>query len=149
MEVKEVLDNYNNYIARIAILKKQIYELEERRYSLQSANLDGMPKPKGYTTSRLEEKVVNIQDKIDKKNNDIKELEINLNVVRTLIKTLRRYNQELIEWKYIDKMSIEEIANRKDRTYDSIRKTINISIEKMQKEYNKITQKKEFPKNSR
>ena len=142
MEVKEVLDNYNNYIARIAILKKQIYELEERRYSLQSANLDGMPKPKGYTTSRLEEKVVNIQDKIDKKNNDIKELEINLNVVKTLIKTLRRYNQELIEWRYIDRMTIEEIANKKDRPYDSIQKTITISIGKMQKEYDRNYERK-------
>jgi len=142
VEVKEVLDNYNNYIARIAILKKQIYELEERRYSLQSANLDGMPKPKGYTTSRLEEKVVNIQDKIDKKNNDIKELEINLNVVKTLIKTLRRYNQELIEWRYIDRMTIEEIANKKDRPYDSIQKTITISIGKMQKEYDRNYERK-------
>jgi len=142
VEVKEVLDNYNNYIARIAILKKQIYELEERSYSLQSANLDGMPKPKGYTTSRLEEKVVNIQDKIDKKNNDIKELEINLNVVKTLIKTLRRYNQELIEWRYIDRMTIEEIANKKDRPYDSIQKTITISIGKMQKEYDRNYERK-------
>jgi len=142
VEVKEVLDNYNNYIARIAIFKKQIYELEERSYSLQSANLDGMPKPKGYTTSRLEEKVVNIQDKIDKKNNDIKELEIKLNVVRTLIKTLRRYNQELIEWRYIDRMTIEEIANKKDRPYDSIQKTITISIGKMQKEYDRNYERK-------
>ena len=65
--------------------------------------------------------------------NPLKDLKL-INYYR---KTLKKYNQDIIEMKYYQMMSIEEIATKKDRGYGAIQKTIDRSIKIMQKEYNK------------
>ena len=96
-----------------------------------------MPKAKGFTSSNIENFVAEKQEKIEKKKWYIKRTEMKLKIVENLVKTLKKYNQDIIEMKYYQMMSIEEIATKKDRGYGAIQKTIDRSIKIMQREYNK------------
>ncbi len=137
MNVQEVLENYNTYKARISITEAEIQELENEIVDIKSANLDGMPKVKGYVESSIENQVIEKQDKISDKRRYIKSLELKIKVVENLVKILKKYNQDVIEMRYYQKMSIEEIAVKKNKTYGAITTTIKNSIAKMQREYNK------------
>ncbi len=137
MNVQEVLENYNTYKARISITESEIQELENEIVDIKSANLDGMPKAKGYVESSIEKQVIERQDKISDKRRYIKCLELKIKVVENLVKILKKYNQDVIEMRYYQKMSIEEIAVNKNKTYDAITKAIKNSVAKMQREYNK------------
>ena len=137
MNVQEVLENYNTYKARISITESEIQELENEIIDIKSANLDGMPKAKGYVESSVENQVIERQDKISDKRRYIKSLELKIKVVENLVKTLKKYNQDIIELRFYSMISIEEIATKKDRGYGAIQKTIERSIAQMQREYNK------------
>ena len=137
MKIQEVLENYNSLKASITITEGEIQELETEVLDCKSGNLEDMPKPKGFVSSSIETYIAEKQEKIKKKRWCIKRTEIKLKVVEDLVKTLKKYNQDVIEMRYYQKMTIEEIAVRKDRTYDAITKTIERSIRIMQKEYNK------------
>lgn len=137
MKVQEVLESYNSLKASISIVEGEIQELENEILDCKSANLDGMPKPKGFVVSNIETYIVEKQEKIDKKQRYIERIKTKLKIVEDLVKTLKRYNQDIIEMKYYQMMSIEEIATKKDRGYGAIQKTIDRSIKIMQKEYNK------------
>lgn len=137
MNVQEVLENYNTYKARISITEAEIQKLENEIIDIKSANLDGMPKPKGYVESSIENQVIDREDKISDKKRYIKNLELKIKVVEDLVKTLKKYNQDVIKSRFYDMESIEEIAVKKNKTYGAITKTIEKSIFKMQREYNK------------
>lgn len=137
MKVQEVLENYNSLKASITIVEGEIQELENEILDCKSSNLDGMPKAKGFTSSNIENFVAEKQEKIEKKKRYIKRTEIKLKIVEDLVKTLKKYNQDIIEMKYYQMMSIEEIATKKDRGYGAIQKTIDRSIKIMQREFNK------------
>lgn len=137
MNVQEVLENYNTYKARISITESEIQELENEIVDIKSANLDGMPKAKGYVESSIEKQVIEKQDKISDKRRYIKSLELKIKVVENLVRILKKYNQDVIQMRYYQKMSIEEIAVKMNKTYDAITKTIKNSVAKMQREYNK------------
>lgn len=137
MNVQDVLENYNVYKVRISVAEAEIEEAKNEIVDLKSANLDGMPKAQGYVESSIENQIIDKQDKIDKKQRYINELKFKLKIVEDLVKTLKKYNQDIIDMRYYQKITIEEIATRKDRTYGAIQKTIDRSIAKMQREYNK------------
>lgn len=137
MKVQEVLENYNSLKASITIVEGEIQELENEILDCKSSNLDGMPKVKGFTSSNIENFIAEKQEKIEKKRWYIKRTEMKLKIVEDLVKTLKKYNQDIIEMKYYQMMSIEEIATKKDRGYGAIQKTIDRSIKIMQREYNK------------
>lgn len=137
MEVQEILENYNIYKAKISIIESQNQELKSAMYDLKSSKLDGMPKPQGYTTSNLEEKIVGTQEKIDENQRYIDSLSLKLKIVENLVKTLKKYNQNIIEARFYDMQSIEQIAVNMNKTYGAITKAIKNSISKMQREYNK------------
>ena len=137
MKVQEVLENYNSLKASITIVEGEIQELENEILDCKSSNLDGIPKAKGFTSSNIENFIAEKQEKIEKKRWYIKRTEMKLKIVDNLVKTLKKYNQDIIEMKYYQMMSIEEIATKKDRGYGAIQKTIDRSIKIMQREYNK------------
>lgn len=137
MEVQEILENYNIYKAKISIIESQNQELKSAMYDLKSSKLDNMPKPQGYTTSNLEEKIVGTQEKIDENQRYIDSLSLKLKIVENLVKTLKKYNQNIIEARFYDMQSIEQIAVNMNKTYGTITKAIKNSISKMQREYNK------------
>lgn len=137
MKVQEVLENYNSLKASITIVEGEIQELENEILDCKSSNLDGMPKPKGFVTSNIENYVAEKQEKIDQKRRYINRTERKIKIVEALVKTLKKYNQDVIEMRYYQRISIEEIATKKGREYGAIQKTIDRSINIMQKEYNK------------
>ena len=137
MNVQEVLENYNVYKLRISIIEKEIQELKSEMYDLKSSKLDGMPKAKGYTMSKLEENIVNCDEKINKKQRYIDDLKSDLKIVEDLVKTIKKNNQNINNMRFYQNISIDERAVKKDRGYGAIQKTIDRSIKKMQKEYEK------------
>ena len=137
MNVQEVLENYNVYKLRISITSSEIQEIQAEIYDLKSADMDGLPKAKGYAKSQLEEAIINAQEKIEEKQRYKDELQNKIKIVEDLVKTLKKYNQDIIDMRFYQKISIEEIATKKDRGYVAIHKTIEKSIKEMQHEYNK------------
>lgn len=137
INVQEVLENYNTYKARISITEAEIEELENEIVDIRSASLDGMPKSKGFVESNIENQVIERQSKIGDKQRYIKNLRLKIKVIEDLVKTLKKYNQDIIEMRYYQMISIEEIAVKKERTRGAISKMIDKSIGKMQREYNK------------
>lgn len=137
MKVQEVLENYNSLKASITITEGEIQELENEILDCKSSNLDGMPKPKGFVTSNIEVYVAEKQEKIEQKQRYIDRTKTKIKIVEDLVKTLKKYNQDIIDMRYYQMLSIEEIAVKKDRGYGAIQKTIDRSIRFMQKEYNK------------
>lgn len=137
MKVQEVLENYNSLKASITIVEGEIQDLEKEILDCKSSNLDGMPKPKGFVSSNIETYVAEKQEKIDQKRRYINRTETKIKIVEALVKTLKKYNQDVIEMRYYQRISIEEIATKKGREYGAIQKTIDRSIRFMQKEYNK------------
>ncbi len=137
MNVQEVLENYNTYKARISIMEAEIQELENEIIDIKSSSLDGMPKAKGYVQSNIENQVIEREDRISEKKRNIKNLQLKIKVVEDLVKTLKKYNQDIIELRFYSMNSIEEIAVKMNKTYGGITKTIKNSISKMQREYNK------------
>lgn len=137
MNVQEVLENYNSLKASISIVEGEIQELENDILDCKSSNLDGMPKPKGFVTSNIENYVAEKQEKIEQKQRYIDRTKTKLKIVEDLVKTLKKYNQDIIDMRYYQMLSIEEIVVKKDRGYGAIQKTIDRSIRFMQKEYNK------------
>lgn len=137
MKVQEVLENYNVYKVRISITEAEIEEIKNDIIDIKSANLDGMPKPKGFVESSIENQIADRQEKIEKKQRYINDLQFKIKIVEDLVKTLKKYNQDIIELRYYSKITIEEIATRQNKTYGAITKTIEKSIAKMQREYNR------------
>lgn len=137
INVQDVLENYNTYKFRISVTKSEIQELKDEIADIKSANIDGMPKAKGYVQSNIEIQIIENQNKIEQRKKFIKQLKIKLKIVEDLVKTLKKYNQDVIKSKFFDMESIEEIAAKKDKTYGAITITIKSSIAKMQREYNK------------
>ena len=137
MKVQEVLENYNVYKVRISITEAEIEEIKNEVIDIKSANLDGMPKPQGFVESSIENQIIERQEKIEKKQRYINDLQFKIKIVEDLVKTLKKYNQDIIELRYYSKITIEEIATRKYKTYGAITKTIEKSIAKMQREYNR------------
>lgn len=137
INVQEVLENYNTYKFRISATEAEIEELNDEIIDIRSANMDGLPKPKGYVQSSIETQVIEKQTKIEQREKFIKKLKIKLRIVEDLVKTLKKYNQDVIKARFYDKESIEEIAVKKNKTYGAITTTIKNSIAKMQREYNK------------
>ena len=135
MNIQETLENYNSMKARISILQAEIEKINNEIIDLQGMQLDGLPKATGFVESSLENQVIKKQERIENKERIIKELKFKIDIVEKLVKTLKKTNQDIIEMRYYMKMSIEQIATQKDRTYNTIAKIIQKSITKMQKEY--------------
>ncbi len=134
---QEVLENYNTYKFKISAMEAEIEELNDEIIDIRGTNLDGLPKPTGYIQSNLEIQVIEKQDKIQKREKFVKKLKIKLKIIEDLVKTLKKYNQDVIKLRFYDMESIEEIAVKKNKTYGAITITIKNSIAKMQREYNK------------
>ena len=121
MKVQEVLENYNSLKASISIVEGEIQELENEILDCKSSNLDGMPKPKGFVTSNIETYVAEKQEKIEQKQRYIDRTKTKIKIVEDLVKTLKKYNQDIIDMRYYQMLSIEEIAVKKDRGYGARR----------------------------
>lgn len=137
MNIQEILESYNVYKFRIKMAKIEITELENEIIEIRASNLDGMPKAQGLSNSKVEEMVIAKEQKTSDKRKYIKNLENKIEIVERLVKTLKKYNQDIIEERFYLKKTIEEIAVKNNKTYSAITKTLEQSIKKIQQEYNK------------
>ncbi len=140
MNIQNELENYNTYKARISIREAEIQKIECEIVDIRTTNLDGMPKPKGYVKSNIEEQIIKKQEKIEEKQRYVKSLQLKIKIIEDLVKTLKKYNQDIIKMRFFSMMSIEDIATNKEKGRTAIQKTIEGSIKFMQIKYNQNTQ---------
>ena len=132
--MEERLKRYNEIDAEISKLEWKIVMLEneETQASTSVLEITGI-KPKGYTTSSVENKVVKNADKITKYNNKIVELKAEKKMIESIINTLKGIEKRVIELRYIQNLKWESIAVSIDRDVSRVRAIKNSAIIKMDK----------------
>ena len=132
--MEERLKRYNEIDAEISKLEWKIVMLEneETQASTSVLEITGI-KPKGYTTSSVENKVVKNADKITKYNNKIIELKAEKKMIESIINTLKGIEKRVIELRYIQNLKWESIAVSIDRDVSRVRAIKNSAIIKMDK----------------
>ena len=124
--MKELLENYNDFLAEIKTKNHSIKKLELEEVTISGSNfqVNGDLRPKGYMTSNLENKVIDNADKINKLRKEIEELQAKIEMIDSLINnTLDDLERKVITLIF------------KNNTYfnNYISNILNRAIEKMNK----------------
>ncbi len=129
--MRELLDNYNKYLAKIKTKNYKIKELELEEITISGSNfeINGDIKPKGYMSSNTERKVIDNADKINKLKKEIEELQAKIDMVDSIMDTLKYRDKQLIKMYYLEKKDmpiILSILKREEDTsvYNSIARII-------------------------
>lgn len=142
MSIKELLENYNNYMADIRtkeyIIKK--LELEEAEINGSNFQINGDIKPKGYMTSNVENKIIKRQDEILMLKKEIEELKSKIAMIDSYINTLDDYYRRVIELKYKYNKKPAQIGTILYRGKRAINIALNNAIKELDIKY-----MKEFP----
>ena len=135
MEVKELLENYNNYLAEIKTKEYAIKKLELEEVSISGSNfaVNGDIRPQGYMTSNTEGKIINNADRISKLRKEIDELKAKVDMIDSLLDTLNSFNKRLLELRFKRNLSLESIAGDCGRSVKSIQRTLKNCINKLDK----------------
>lgn len=133
--MRELLDNYNNYLAEIKKKNHAIKKLELEEVTISGSNfaVNGDLRPKGYMTSNLEKKVIDNADKINKLKKEIEELQAKIEMIDSLLDTLNSFNKRLLELRFKRNLSLESIAGDCGRSVKSIQRTLKNCISKLDK----------------
>ena len=137
--MREELDKYNDYLADIKRIERDIVKLRKEEISLNGSNfaVNGYIRPKGYMTSNIENKVINNADKIERLKIDKSELEAKINYIDSLLNTLKYDERNLLRMYYIEKKNMSIIQSVYKREADSIHKSITTYINKLDKKFKK------------
>ena len=137
--MREELEKYNDYLADIKRIERDIVKLRKEEISLNGSNfaVNGDIRPKGYMTSNIENKVINNADKIEKLKIDKSELEAKINYIDSLLNTLKYDERNLLRMYYIEKKNMSIIQSVYKREADSIHKSITTYINKLDKKFKK------------
>jgi DNA polymerase elongation subunit (family B) len=138
MDIKEELQKYNLYYAKISKIEMEIHTLESETLNLKSPTLDGLPRAIGFSNSTMEEKIVKKLGKISEKKFKIQVLKDKIDLLNKLIKTLKEYQQRIIKARFIDNIDMNIIAEKEKKEYRTIQANIDSAINEMQKNYDKI-----------
>lgn len=143
MEIKEMLENYNNYLAEIKTKEYTIKKLELHEISVSGSNfaVNGDIKPKGYMTSNLEGKVIDNTDKIAKLKKEIEELKAKIDMLNSYINMLDDYHKRIIELKYKYNKTSMQIGTILYRTKRTINKELKIALETLIDKFERIPEK--------
>lgn len=136
MELRKELENYNIYLVQIKSKEYEIKKLENDEVVLNGSNfkINGDIRPKGFMSSNNENKAINNADKIAKLKKEIEELKTKVEIIDTLLNTLKYRNQQLIRMYFFEKKDVRIIAsilNRSDNS--SIHNSISRIIKTMEK----------------
>ena len=133
--MKELLENYNNYLAEIKTKEYAIKKLELEEVSISGSNfaVNGDIRPQGYMTSNTEGKIINNADKISKLRKEIDELKAKVDMIDSLLDTLNSFNKRLLELRFKRNLSLESIAGDCGRSVKSIQRTLKNCINKLDK----------------
>lgn len=137
MEIKIMLENYNNYLAEIKTKEYAIKKLEVEEISISGSNfkVNGDIKPKGYMTSNLEGKVIDNTDKMAKLTKEIEELKDKIEIVNRIMNTLKYNDKQLIKMYFIEKKNAKILASILSREETSIYNSIARILKQMNKIY--------------
>lgn len=138
MIIKEELQKYNLYFAKISKVEMEIHALENDMINLKSPMIDGLPRATGFSQSTLEGKIVKNLERIADKKFKIQEIKDKIDLINKLIKTLKDYQQQIIRARFIDNIDMNIIADREHKEYRTIQANIDSAINEMQKNYDKI-----------
>lgn len=138
MEIKEELENYNNYLAEIKAKKYSIKKLELEEVTISGSNfsINGDIKPKGYMSSNVEKKVIDNTDKINRFKKEIEELQAKIEMIDGFINILNDDHRRVIELRYKYNKSDLQISKIINLTKRAVNKRANIALKILEKEYN-------------
>lgn len=138
MEIKEELENYNNYLAEIKAKKYSIKKLELEEVTISGSNfsINGDIKPKGYMSSNVEKKVIDNTDKINRFKKEIEELQAKIEMIDGFINILNDDHRRVIELRYKYNKSDLQISKIISLTKRAVNKRANIALKILEKEYN-------------
>lgn len=136
--MRELLDNYNKYLAKIKTKNYKIKELELEEITISGSNfeINGDIKPKGYMSSNTERKVIDNADKINKLKKEIEELQAKIEMVDGFINILNDDHRRVIELRYKYNKSDLQISKIINLTKRAVNKRANIALKILEKEYN-------------
>lgn len=137
MEIKEALENYNNYSVRIAVIDRKIFKLRQEEATLRSTKLDGMPKSQGFTVSNIENEIIHKLTQIEELETERQQLLLETSIVDKLILILKKNMQDIVNMRYKEKFAIEYIADKKGRTYRAVSSILGKAVKEMQEEYDR------------
>lgn len=137
MEIKIMLENYNNYLVEIKTKEYAIKKLELEEINISGSNftVNGDIKPKGYMTSNIEGKVIDNTDKIAKLRKEIEELKDKIEIVNRIMNTLKYNDKQLIKMYFIEKKNAKILASILSREETSIYNSIARILKQMNKIY--------------
>lgn len=135
--MRELLDNYNRYLADIKTKEYAIKKLELEEITISGSNfeINGDIRPKGYMSSNTERKVIDNTDKINRLKKEIEELQAKVDMIDSMINTLSDYHREIVDLKYKYNKTNSQIATIMKREERTIRKALKKIISILDEKY--------------
>lgn len=139
MNIKEELENYRKTIVKISNKKDEIEEIKENISEISGPSYDATGiMAKGFKQSSLEKAIINANEKIRKKQKEIKKLENKLAVVDSLILSLKEEERNIIVSFYLQGRTNRKIASELEVTLEAIKKRKKRIVKSMQTTYDKL-----------
>lgn len=135
--MKEELEKYNDYIADIKKIDRDIAKLKREEVAIGGSNfeINGDIKPKGYMANTIEKKIINNADKIRDLELQKAEKQAQLNYIDSLLNTLKYDERNLLKMYYIERKNILRISKEIQKTEKTIFRKLKKSLEKIEKKY--------------
>lgn len=139
MNIKEELENYRKTIVKISNKKDEIEEIKENISEISGPSYDATGiMAKGFKQSSLEKAIINANEKIRKKQKEIKKLENKLAVIDSLILSLKEEERNIIVSFYLQGRTNRKIASELEVTLEAIKKRKKRIVKSMQTTYDKL-----------
>lgn len=136
--MEEKLLKYNEIPAEIARLKWKIKVIENQDIQVNSGGIDPTGvRAQGYKSSPIENQVAKNLDNITKYKRKIEELEAELEMLDSMINTLKGIEKQVIELRFKKLLKWESIAVSIDRDMSRAKTIKDEAIAKMDKLYQK------------
>ena len=140
MNIRQMLEEYNDTIFKIELLRKKIIDAKAEPVTVGSMDYGRVKTQKNFfVESSLENNVIKNQDNIKDWQQQIESLCQEIKLIDMAIGILKDYNKSVIRMKYIERKTTRSIANYYDRNDNSIVQTIAKSIIEMQTTIDKFT----------
>lgn len=138
--IKEMLENYMDYKAEIKTIEYQIKKIELEEVSISGANfqVNGDIRPQGYMASNTENKIIKNADRVRLLEKQKDELQAKIEMIDSLINTLKDSDRNLIKMLYIEKKDISIICNVLNRESNSIYNSVSRIISDIEKIYKSV-----------
>lgn len=116
--MKEELKKYNNYKYTLKVLKRKLRIELNKDANIGGSNfeINGYIRSTGYMSNNIENQIIKKTDKIEQIEEQIKDLEERIDIIDSLLKTLKNNDRIAIQMRFFDRL-----------TYDTIARTLGLS----------------------